>query len=128
MQPTEGDHDSVHLSPRAGAYPLPYYAEPPCGGIGAAWIRRSIRHNILWWLWTASAYLVCMGRSREGNGRHRQPWIEVVCVHCGQTVKARRTLPGKPLHVRTHLNDNWDACPPLANDTTPPPPPATMSA
>ena len=54
-----------------------------------------------------------MARAREGSGRHRQPWIEIICVHCGQTVKARRTLPGHPLHVRVHLDDNFDACPPL---------------
>lgn len=53
-----------------------------------------------------------MARSREGSGRHRQAWIPVTCEHCGQQAMARRTRPGRPLHVRVHLTDDG-LCPPL---------------
>jgi hypothetical protein len=58
-----------------------------------------------------------MARSREGNGRHRQAWIEITCEHCGQTAKARRTVPGRPLHIFAHLTDNGP-CPPLRHGLT----------
>lgn len=44
-----------------------------------------------------------MSRSRYGSGRHRQPWIEATCECCEMPVKARRTLPGHPLHVFAHF-------------------------
>jgi len=69
-----------------------------------------------------------VGKSREGSGRHRQPWIEIVCERCGLTVKARRTLPGKPLHVRTHYDDFFNLCVPVSNDASEDPPSGTMTA
>lgn len=53
-----------------------------------------------------------MSRARYGNGRHLQPWVVVPCPWCGQNVDARRTVPGKPMHVKTHF-DNEAFCPPL---------------
>ena len=50
-------------------------------------------------------------RSTEGRGRHRQAWITLRCPDCGQAVQARRTRPGRPLHVRAHLTDDGTLCP-----------------
>jgi hypothetical protein len=44
---------------------------------------------------------------------HRQFWVDVECPHCGLTAHARRTLPGKPWHIRVHLTDEGETCPPL---------------
>ena len=49
--------------------------------------------------------------SRYGQGRHRQSYITVTCPCCGLAVAARRTLPGRPLHVRAHLTDDGWLCP-----------------
>jgi hypothetical protein len=57
-----------------------------------------------------------VSRSRYGQHRHRQSWIVVLCPSCGQAVEARRTLPGKPLHVRAHLHGD-DLCPCQTIDT-----------
>lgn len=43
--------------------------------------------------------------ARYGSGRHRQPWLTAVCPCCEQDVRARRTLPGRPLHIQAHLTD-----------------------
>lgn len=53
-----------------------------------------------------------MAKAREGNGRHRQPWIPVVCGFCGQDCEGRRTLPGR-MHVRTHFALDGTLCPPV---------------
>lgn len=47
-----------------------------------------------------------MSRSRGGVHRHQQPWVDIICDVCGQVCQARRTLPGKPWHVQTHLTDD----------------------
>jgi len=47
-----------------------------------------------------------MSRSRGGMHRHRQPWVDIVCDACGQVCQARRTLPGKPWHVQTHITED----------------------
>lgn len=44
-----------------------------------------------------------MGRSRNGEHRHRQPWREVECPACGQTVKARPGRPDQPWHIAAHV-------------------------
>lgn len=49
-------------------------------------------------------------RSRGGEHRHRQQWLHVVCPCCGQTADARRTLPGRPLHVVAHLTADGVLC------------------
>ena len=54
-----------------------------------------------------------MGRSRNGTGRHRQAWQRVTCPHCGLAARARRTLPGQPMYLRTHLDLDGALCPPL---------------
>ena len=54
-----------------------------------------------------------MARSREGNGRHRQPWYPHVCADCGLTASARRGRPGQALYVRTHFDPDGRLCPPL---------------
>jgi hypothetical protein len=51
--------------------------------------------------------------SRYGTGRHRQAFIEIACPHCGQACSARRTLPTKPLYIRTHFDESGELCPPL---------------
>ena len=56
-----------------------------------------------------------MTRPRAGNGMHRQFWMRITCPHCGLMVSARRTLPGRPLHVRTHVTDDGSLCPPLVH-------------
>ena len=53
-----------------------------------------------------------MSRARAGNGVHRQFWIDALCPHCEQVCRARRTLPGKPLYVRTHVDKDGNLCPP----------------
>ena len=52
-----------------------------------------------------------MGRSHYGQHVHRQPWVLISCPHCGGEVRARRTFPGRPWHVRTHLTEDG-LCPP----------------
>jgi hypothetical protein len=52
-----------------------------------------------------------MTRSRYGQGRHRQVWITALCPCCTHEVQVRRTLPGKPMHVRAHLLDDGTICP-----------------
>jgi len=49
-------------------------------------------------------------RSHQGGHRHHQPWLELVCPSCGQACTARRTLPGRALHVRTHLTSEGQLC------------------
>lgn len=56
--------------------------------------------------WVHTMTMTTTTRSREGNGRHRQPWQSVRCPGCDQVVSARRTLPGRPWHVRAHLTDD----------------------
>ena len=53
-----------------------------------------------------------MSGARYGSGRHRQSWHAIVCPHCGLSCVARRTLPGKPLYVRTHVTEAGALCPP----------------
>jgi len=48
--------------------------------------------------------------SRHGFGRHRQSWIKVICPTCEQVAEARRTVPGKPLHVKAHFTAGGDLC------------------
>ena len=52
-------------------------------------------------------------RSRNGNGRHRQAWREIACPLCGLSARARPTLPGKPMYIRTHTDVHGEFCPPL---------------
>lgn len=56
-----------------------------------------------------------MGRATQGQGVHRQFWMHVTCPHCGLLASARRTLPGRPLYIRTHFTDEGALCPPLAH-------------
>lgn len=50
-------------------------------------------------------------RARYGQGRHRQPWITVVCPCCAREVLARRTLPGHALHMKAHFAGDDGLCP-----------------
>lgn len=50
--------------------------------------------------------------SRNGDGRHRQPWITVACPHCGLDAPARKTRPKSPLHIKTHFDADGFLCPP----------------
>lgn len=52
-----------------------------------------------------------MSRSRYGQGRHRQVWLTTLCSRCAGVVQARRTLPGRPLHVRAHFDADGALCP-----------------
>lgn len=56
--------------------------------------------------------------SRYGQGRHRQSWVPVRCDICGQAAAARRTLPGRPLYLRTHFDADGELCPPLRHGET----------
>ena len=44
-----------------------------------------------------------MVRTTGGIGRHRQSWHTVICPGCGTDVQVRRTIHGKPLHIRRPL-------------------------
>lgn len=56
-----------------------------------------------------------MAKATAGNGMHRQFWMDVTCPHCGLMVRARRTLPGRPLHIRTLFDRHEQLCPPLVH-------------
>ena len=49
-------------------------------------------------------------KARYGSGRHRQAWITIVCPACKLAVQARRTRPGRPLHIKAHFDDDGDLC------------------
>jgi hypothetical protein len=51
-----------------------------------------------------------MARAREGWGRHRQPYMDIICPACHLLVQARRAKVGR-LHVRAHLNEEMEWCP-----------------
>jgi len=53
-------------------------------------------------------------RSREGTGRHRQPEFRIDCPHCGLSCLARRQGRNRVQHIRAHLDDAGNVCPPLA--------------
>lgn len=36
----------------------------------------------------------------------------MICPYCTQEVDARRTLPGNPVHIKTHWHED-EFCPPL---------------
>ena len=59
-------------------------------------------------------------RSRYGSGRHRQPWIELLCQCCGMRTLARRTCPGCAWHVRAHWTDAGELCGCTETDTVVP--------
>jgi len=50
--------------------------------------------------------------SRLGAGRHRQSWIMISCPRCALSCRARRTLPGHAMHIRTHFDPDGELCPP----------------
>lgn len=53
-----------------------------------------------------------MGRSTQGQGMHRQFWVDIDCPYCGVLCKARRTLPGQQRYIKAHFNNNEELCPP----------------